>query len=88
MFHIGPVGAARDALAVQEQLKTFIGTDVNSHRRGGRFKLSAKTQNNRLLPPAGKVVSMLRGRNPKIRMPDPRGVVNGLDRYNSRVAGV
>ena len=89
MFDIGPIGAAGDAPTVQEQFKPLVGADVQAQGRGGGVKRAAETQQHGLAPTAGKIVGMRHaGRIPEIRMPDPRGGVNGLDRYNARVAQV
>ncbi|HXR35315.1 MAG TPA: hypothetical protein VN754_05170 [Candidatus Binataceae bacterium] len=87
VLDIGPVGAARDAGAVQKQLKAFIGADVNADGRGGGFKLLAKAQQHRLPPAAGKNVAMRRRRGvAEVRMPNPRRLVNGLQRDDPGVA--
>ena len=86
---IRTIGTARDPLAIQKQFIAFVGADVNSQGRCRGFKLPSKTQKHGLAPPARKVVGMRRScRIPEIRMPDPRGFVNGLNRENPGVAQV
>ena len=89
VLNVGPVGAPGDAMAVQKQLKAFVSADVNAHGRGGGLKLLAKAQQDRLTPPAGKNIRMRRGRSvSEFRMPDPRGLVDGLNRDNPGVSNV
>ena len=87
MFNVGPVRTSRDPVAIQKQLKAFGGADMNADWRGGGLKLPAKAQQYRLTPPAGKEVAMRRRHGiSKIRMPDPRRLVNGLEGGNPGIA--
>ncbi len=74
-------------MTVQKQLKALVGADMNADGWGGRFKLPAKTQKNRLPPATRKNFSVCRRGNVRnLRIPYPRGCINWLNRENPGVS--
>ena len=89
MLDVGTVRPAGDAIAVQKQLETLIRADVKPERRGGRGKLFAKAQQDRVPPPAHEGVGVRHPCHLKfLWMPQPRSLINGLNRADPSIAEV